>query len=165
MQPKQKAVFLDRDGVLNKRRVDDYVKTPSEFIWLDGAREGVLRLNREGWLAIVITNQRGIARGLMTLADVEAVHGKAQRELETIGAHIDAFYLCPHNSDEGCDCRKPQPGLILRAAKDWSIDLAASLLIGDTDSDIEAANRAGVRAWKMRTDGNLKEELEKALNG
>lgn len=156
----RRAAFLDRDGVLNRRAPpQDYVKSPVEFVWLAGAREGVLRLNREGWLVLVVTNQRGIARGLMTDRDLEAIHARAQRELEAIGAHVDAFYTCPHADSDACSCRKPQPGLILRAAQDWNVDLGASFLVGDDDRDLEAARRAGVRAHRMRSDGDLAREL------
>jgi D-glycero-D-manno-heptose 1,7-bisphosphate phosphatase len=152
----RRAAFLDRDGVLNRRApAHDYVKSPAEFEWLAGAREGVLRLNREGWLVLVVTNQRGVARGLMTARDVESIHAHAQRELGEIGAHVDAFYYCPHGDEDACACRKPQPGLILRAARDWNVDLEASFLVGDDDRDVEAARRAGVRGRKMSTDGDL----------
>jgi D-glycero-D-manno-heptose 1,7-bisphosphate phosphatase len=123
----------------------------------------VRRLNDEGWLVLVVTNQRGVARGLMSAADVEAIHAKAQRELAEIGAHVDAFYFCPHGNEDGCACRKPQPGLILRGAREWGVDLAASLLIGDDERDLEAARRAGVRAHRIATDGNLFETLAALL--
>ncbi len=146
--------------MLNRRApIDDYVKSASEFAWLAGAREGVRRLNDEGWLVLVVTNQRGVARGLMSAVDVEAIHARAQRELREIGARVDAFYFCLHGDEDRCACRKPQPGLILRAAQEWNVDLAASLLIGDDDRDIEAARRAGVRAQRMASDGNLSETL------
>jgi D-glycero-D-manno-heptose 1,7-bisphosphate phosphatase len=160
----RRAAFLDRDGVLNRRAgPDDYVKSVAEFEWLAGAREAVRRLNDAGWLVLVVTNQRGIARGLMSAADVEAIHARAQRELHEIGAHVDAFYYCPHGDGDRCACRKPQPGLILRAAQDWNVDLAASFLIGDDDRDLEAARRAGVRAAKMPSDGDLREALSALL--
>jgi len=156
----RRAVFLDRDGVLTRRAPPaDYVKSVSEFVWLAGASEAVLRLNQEGWLVLVVSNQRGIARGLMTASDVEAIHDHAQRELRQLGAHVDAFYYCPHGDEDDCACRKPQPGLILRAARDWNVDLGASILIGDDDRDIEAARRAGVRARKMPTDSDLSQTL------
>jgi len=155
-----RAFFLDRDGVLNRRAAPgDYVKSLAEFEWLAGAREGVRRLNEDNWLVLVVTNQRGVARGLMTAADVEAIHAHAQRELLEIGAHVDAFYYCPHGGDDQCACRKPQPGLILRAAREWSVDLAASFLIGDDDRDLEAARRAGLPARRMMSDGDLSQTL------
>jgi len=150
--------------VLNRRAPEhDYVKSPAEFAWLPGAREGVLRLNREGWLVLVVTNQRGVARGLMSANDVEAIHARAQRELDAIGARIDAFYYCPHGDEDACACRKPAPGLILRAAQDWRVDLAASFLVGDDERDLLAARRAGVRGHKVPTDGDLSRALTEIL--
>jgi D-glycero-D-manno-heptose 1,7-bisphosphate phosphatase len=160
-----RAFFLDRDGVLNRRApAGDYVKSAAEFAWLDGAREGVRRLNGEGYLVLVVTNQRGIARGVMTADDVEAIHARAQRELNDAGARVDAFYVCPHSDEDRCLCRKPEPGLILRAAREWNVDLADSFLVGDDDRDLEAARRAGVRARKMPSDGNLTETLADLLD-
>lgn len=150
--------------MLNRRAPEhDYVKSPAEFAWLPGAREGVRRLNREGWLVLVVTNQRGVARGLMTTQDVEAIHARAQRDLEGIGAHVDAFYYCPHGDEDACACRKPAPGLILRAARDWNVELAASFLVGDDERDVLAAERAGVRACRMPTDGDLTQALARIL--
>jgi len=160
----RRACFLDRDGVLNRRAPPgDYVKSVAEFAWLAGAREAVHRLNDEGWLVLVVTNQRGVARGLMTAADVEAIHAHLQRGLRAVGAHVDGFYYCPHDDSDGCTCRKPQPGLLERAAAEWNVDLAASFLIGDDDRDIEAARRAGVRALKMPSDGDLRVALSEVL--
>jgi D-glycero-D-manno-heptose 1,7-bisphosphate phosphatase len=161
---RRRAAFLDRDGVLNRRApAHDYVRSPAEFVWLAGAREGVRRLNDEGWLVLVVSNQRGVARGLMTAADVEAIHARAQRELRAQGAHVDAFYFCPHGEDDRCACRKPQPGMILRAATEWNVDLAASFLVGDDARDLEAARRAGVRAWQMASDADLAHMLAEIL--
>jgi histidinol-phosphate phosphatase family protein len=159
-RPLRRAAFLDRDGVLPEH---DYVKSPAEFTWLAGAREGVLRLNREGWLVLVVTNQRGVARGLMTAQDVDAIHARAQRELAEIGARVDAFYFCPHRDEDACACRKPQPGLILRAAQEWRVDLEGSFLVGDDERDVTAARRAGVRGHRMPTDGDLSQALAELL--
>ena len=162
---RRRAAFLDRDGTLNRRApAHDYVRSPDGFVWLTGAREGIRRLNDEGWLVLVVTNQRGIARGLYTAADVEAIHAKARRELAEIGARVDAFYFCPHGDEDGCDCRKPRPGLILRGAREWDVDLGQSLLIGDDERDLEAARRAGVRGHAIATDGNLLEVLGEVLH-
>jgi len=150
--------------VLNRRAPPgDYVKSVAEFVWLAGAREGVRRLNDEGWLVLVVTNQRGIARGLYTAADVEAIHARAQRDLREFGAHVDAFYFCPHADEDRCACRKPQPGLILRAAQEWDVDLAASFLVGDDERDILAARRAGVRARQIPSNGDLAQALALTL--
>jgi D-glycero-D-manno-heptose 1,7-bisphosphate phosphatase len=144
------ALFLDRDGVLN---VDTgYLHRPEELRWVPGAIETVKRFNDLGWLVVVVTNQAGIARGLYDEAAMHGLHAFMQDELRRHGAHVDAFYHCPHHPEGiladlavGCDCRKPEPGMLLAAARDWPIDLAASLLVGDRETDIEAARRAGVR--------------------
>jgi len=146
------ALFLDRDGVLN----DDlgYVVRWQDFRWIPGARTLIKRFNEAGWLVIVVTNQAGIARGYYEETDVEALHRQLNQDLANIGARIDAFYYCPYHADATIERyrlpdhpeRKPNPGMILRAAKDWNIDLGRSLMIGDKPSDIEAAKRASVDA-------------------
>ena len=145
------AVFFDRDGVLN----DDvgYVHAPEQFRWMPGAREAVKAANDAGSLAIVVTNQAGIGRGYYTEADFEAFSRWIEVQLAEIGAHLDATYFCPHHPEAAlppylvaCDCRKPKPGMILQAAADWDVDLERSVLIGDKDSDMAAAEAAGVRA-------------------
>ena len=144
------AAFLDRDGVLN--RDAGYVWRTADFEWLPGAKQAIKSLNDAGYLVIVVTNQSGIARGLYGEADVEHLHRWMNGELGRDGAHIDAFYYCPHHPTEGhgphrrvCDCRKPAPGLLLRAMHDWRIERATSFMIGDKDIDIAAAHAAGVR--------------------
>ena len=150
--------------MLNRRPPPgEYVKSAAEFVWLAGAREGIRRLNDEGWLVFVVTNQRGVALGLYSAEDVLAIHARAQRELNEIGAHIDGFYFCPHGDEDRCACRKPEPGLILRAAQEWNVDLAASFLIGDDERDVEAARRAGVRARKIASDASLAQVLAETL--
>lgn len=142
-----RAVFFDRDGIINERRPDDYVKTPAEFILLPDIFQLLPEVHRRGALAIVITNQRGIARGLMSSGDLQTIHDFMQDEVERrTGERFDAIYYCPHERDENCHCRKPRPGMLLDAARDHAIDLAASWMIGDTESDIEAGHAAGCRA-------------------
>lgn len=144
------AVLFDRDGVLN---IDHgYVGEPERLEWVPGARQAVAALNRSGVLAIVVTNQSGVARGLYDLAAVEALHAHMQADLATEGAHVDAFYVCPYHAEARVEAflhpdhpdRKPNPGMILRAIADWGIDPARALVVGDKDSDLEAARRAGV---------------------
>jgi D-glycero-D-manno-heptose 1,7-bisphosphate phosphatase len=144
------AAFLDRDGVLNQDT--GYVHRPEDFVWLDGAKQAVKRLNDRGWLVFVVTNQAGIARGFYGPSEVEALHRWINAELQGVGAHIDAFYYCPHHPTEGrepyrlsCDCRKPAPGLLLQAMQDWPVRREASVMIGDKSIDMEAAKAAGVR--------------------
>jgi D-glycero-D-manno-heptose 1,7-bisphosphate phosphatase len=144
------AAFFDRDGVLN---VDTgYVSRPDEFAWTPGATDAIQALNAAGYLVFVASNQSGVARGRFTCADVDCLHGWMNRELAHAGARIDAFYYCPHHPTEGsgpytreCDCRKPKPGLILRACAEWPVDVGRSFLVGNSDRDLEAARRAGVR--------------------
>lgn len=139
------TVFLDRDGVINRRLPGDYVKSWDEFEFLPRAQEALALLTAAGLRLIVVTNQRGIARGLMTTADLHAIHRRMLDELAAAGAHVAAVYYCPHDRNE-CECRKPKIGLLLRARRDFPvIDFARAVVIGDTPSDIEAGKRAGCR--------------------
>ena len=145
------ALFLDRDGVLNEDR--GYVARWEDFHWIAGARQAVAAFNRAGWLVIVVTNQSGVGRGFYSEADMHALHARMAEDLAELGGHIDAFYYAPHHPDAPLDAyrhpdppdRKPNPGMILRALSDWPIDKAASVLVGDKPSDLEAALRAGIR--------------------
>jgi len=147
------AVFLDRDGVINVRRPEvEYVTQVAQFDFLPGALEALTILSELGFALVVVTNQRGIARKMMTEDDLSAVHGYMQAEALKRGVQFDAVYHCPHDTFEQCACRKPEPGMILKAAEDLEIDLTRSYMVGDTPSDIEAGKRAGVRAVQI-TDG------------
>lgn len=155
-----RAIFFDRDGVLNEEV--GYLWRAENFRWIDGAREAVKFCNERGFLTVVVTNQGGIARGLYRAADVDELHNFIQRELSAIDAHIDAFYYCPHHPEGTvsefsvpCTCRKPQPGLILRACRELDIDPAQSILFGDSERDIQAAHAANLRAGIFFTGGNL----------
>lgn len=140
----KKFVFLDRDGTLNVRPPKAcYVERPEEFIWLPGAIEAVKRLNDAGYLVILISNQPGIARGRLTEEMLQNIHNKMILDLADAGAHIDKIYYCPHNWNEGCECRKPKPGMLYQAQKDFSLNLRAGYLIGDDERDIEAGNVVG----------------------
>jgi len=163
------VAFLDRDGVLN--RDHGYVHKREDFEWLPGAREAVKRLNDTGHLVIVVSNQAGIARGLYAPADVERLHCWINAELAKAGAHIDAFYYCPHHPTEGkgdyrrtCDCRKPAPGMLLQAMRDWPVNAAASFMVGDKEIDMQAAAAAGVRGVRY-SGGNLDAVIGEALAG
>ncbi|MBR7025921.1 MAG: HAD family hydrolase [Selenomonadaceae bacterium] len=149
------AIFFDRDGVLNEEV--GYLWQVENFKWIDGAREAIKFCNERGILSIVVTNQGGIARGLYTSEDVNALHDFMQKNLAEVGAHIDGFYFCPHHPDFSgeCDCRKPKPGMILQACKDFKINPANSILFGDSKRDIEAAEAANLQAGIFFTEGNL----------
>ena len=154
-QPLKPALFLDRDGVLNEDR--GYVARWEDFRWIPGARETVAAFNRAGWLVIVVTNQSGVGRGYYTEDDMHALHARMLEELTAAGGHIDGFYFAPHHPESRLERyrhpdhpdRKPNPGMILRAIADHHIDPARSFLIGDQDSDLEAARRAGVPGFRF----------------
>lgn len=140
------AVFFDRDGIVNRRRVDDYVRQWGDFEFLPEIFTILPRAREAGFVAILVTNQRGIARGLMSETALETIHASMQRELARVaGAVFDAIYYCPHERDAGCNCRKPLPGMLLDAARDHALDLEASWMIGDSESDIAAGLAAGCR--------------------
>jgi len=142
---------MDRDGTISEEV--GYVNHPSRYRVFPYSAEAVRLLNEAGWLAILVTNQAGVARGYFTEEVITAVHGVLERELERGGARLDAVYYCAHHPTVGeppyrfdCDCRKPKPGLIERAARDFDIDLAQSWMVGDRHSDVELAHNAGTRA-------------------
>lgn len=143
----KKVVFLDRDGTLNLRPAKaNYVNSPLEFHWIPGAIEAIKKLKQQGWLIILITNQPGIARGTLTEERLREIHDKMQKDLLQENACIDKIYYCPHNWDEGCDCRKPKPGMLYQAQKDFYLDLTKCVLIGDDERDICAGEAAGVKS-------------------
>jgi D-glycero-D-manno-heptose 1,7-bisphosphate phosphatase len=147
----RRAVFIDRDGTISEEV--GYLNHPSRFRLFPYSADAVRSLNERGWLAIVVTNQAGVARGYFSEEMIHAVHEQLERELENEGARLDAIYYCAHHPTVGeppyrlhCDCRKPKPGLILRAAEKFDIDLASSWMVGDRYSDIELARNAGVNS-------------------
>ena len=151
---KQKAVFLDRDGTINK--YVGFLRNINDFELIDGVSEAIKRINASGYLAIVITNQPVIARGEVTYEELNEIHNKMETILGNEGAYLDAIYYCPHHPDSGfdgeikelkidCDCRKPKPGLLLKAAEELNIDLSQSWMIGDSKNDIMAGKNAGCK--------------------
>jgi D-glycero-D-manno-heptose 1,7-bisphosphate phosphatase len=138
------AVFLDRDGTLNERPPDhDYVRSPAEFVWLPGAREAVARLWAAGYTPLVVSNQRGVARGLLSLETLRAIDVRIQLDLADYGVAIRAFSYCVHDESDECECRKPKPGMLLALASELDIDMAQSWMIGDSESDVLAGDAAG----------------------
>lgn len=150
----QKAVFLDRDGTINK--YVGFLRNINDFELIPGVADAIRKINESGYLAIVVTNQPVIARGEVTVAQLDEIHRKMATELGKAGAYVDAIYYCPHHPDKGfkgeiselkfdCDCRKPKPGMLLQAAKDFNINLLQSYMIGDSVSDIHAGKAAGCK--------------------
>lgn len=154
LRNKQKAIFLDRDGTINK--YVGYLRTPEQFELLDGVGEAIRKINLSGYLAIVVTNQPVIARGEVTVDGLQEIHNKMETMLGKEGAYLDGVYYCPHHPDKGfageveelkivCECRKPKAGLLLQAAKDFNIDLSQSWMIGDSENDVLAGRNAGCK--------------------
>lgn len=142
---RKRAIFLDRDGVINKYR-QDYVKAWDEFVLLPGVLEALGLLADSEFLVIVITNQSAINRGLVSNTIVEDINWRMVNQVKKSGARIDGVYYCPHIPSEGCDCRKPLPGLLLRAAREMHIDLERSYCVGDKMTDVAAGKAAGCRS-------------------
>ena len=164
---KQKAIFLDRDGTINK--YVGFLRNIDDFELIEGVAEAIKLINQSGYLAIVVTNQPVIARGEVTWEELNEIHEKMATLLGKEGAYVDGIYICPHHPDKGfegerpeykidCDCRKPKPGLLLQAAKDFNIDLSESYMIGDSHRDVEAGENAGVKKSIL-----IKENNENAL--
>ena len=154
LRSKQKAVFLDRDGTINKDC--GFITDARNFELLPKAAEAIKKINASGYLAIVVTNQPVIARGECTFEELERIHNKMETELGKKGAFIDGLYFCPHHPDKGftgenaaykceCACRKPKAGMLLQAAKDFNIDIASSYMIGDSEKDVLAGEKAGCK--------------------
>jgi len=145
-----RAVFLDRDGVINRKAPEgSYVTRWEEVELLPGGAEAVKRIREAGFLIVVVSNQRAVARGLLSEAGLEFLHLRMWQELFRGERGFDAVYYCPHDADPPCECRKPQPGMLLAAAQDCGIDLAASWMIGDSESDVQAGRRAGCRTIRI----------------
>ena len=154
LKNKQKAIFLDRDGTINK--YVGFLRNIEDFELIDGVAEAIRRINESGYLAIVVTNQPVVARGEVSFAELEEIHNKMETLLGKEGAYLDAIYYCPHHPHKGyegerpelkinCDCRKPKPGMLLKAAKDFNIDLSQSWMVGDGENDIKAGMNAGCK--------------------
>jgi histidinol-phosphate phosphatase family protein len=148
-----RAVFLDRDGVLTRER-SDYVKNVDELEILPGIYDPLREIRRRGFRIVLVTNQSVVGRGLTTDEGLARIHEKLGQDLERHGCRLDAIYYCPHIPENHCDCRKPEPGLILRAARELGIDRGKSWMIGDKEIDLEAAKRAGCRGIRVPTNGD-----------
>jgi D-glycero-D-manno-heptose 1,7-bisphosphate phosphatase len=154
-----RAVFLDRDGVINQKPIEgQYVTRWEDFHILPGVIEGIVLLNRAGFRVIVVTNQRCVAKGLLTVTELEKMHERMTDFLVRAGATIDGTFYCPHEMEPSCDCRKPAPGMLLNAARLLDIELPASWMIGDSDIDVEAGRNAGCKTARLSATGEAIEE-------
>lgn len=171
---KQKAIFLDRDGTIN--RYVGFLRDIDEFELIDGVAEAIRNINSSGYLAIVVTNQPVIARGEVTMDELQEIHNKMETLLGIKGAYLDGIYFCPHHPHKGyegeipelkidCECRKPKPGLLLKAAEDFNIDLSQSWMIGDGENDVKAGISAGCRTGLLGTEQYGQDVTETSMLG
>jgi D-glycero-D-manno-heptose 1,7-bisphosphate phosphatase len=161
LKRKQKAIFLDRDGTINK--YVGFLRNIDEFDLIDGVADAIKLINNSGYLAIVVTNQPVIARGEVTFGELHEIHNKMETLLGFHGAYLDGIYFCPHHPHKGydgevkelkfdCECRKPKPGMLLQAAQEFNIDLSLSWMIGDSENDIVAGIAAGCKTGLLGTE-------------
>ena len=169
---KQKAIFLDRDGTINK--YVGFLRKIDQFELTDTSAQAIRMINDSEYLAIVVTNQPVIARGEVSFEELDEIHKKMETLLGKQGAYVDGLYFCPHHPDSGfegevrelkidCDCRKPKPGMFYKAAEDFNIDLSQSYMIGDSDSDMTAGSAAGCKCIRIETDGDLVKAVDQVL--
>lgn len=152
----KKVIFLDRDGVINKKPPKaDYVKNWNEFKFLPGAIEALKILTQNGYEIYIISNQAGIARGMMTEDDLKEIHEKMKKGLENHGVKVSGIYYCPHGWGEGCECRKPKPGMFFQAAREHYLDLTKIIFIGDDERDVQAGNAADCPTILVNPEKNL----------
>ena len=144
------TIFIDRDGVINENR-SDYVKSWDEFRFLAGSREAIAALTKAGHRIIVCTNQAGVAQGLISTGTMEDIHHRMQAAIEEMGGVIEKVYACTHSKTADCDCRKPRPGMLLRASRELDLDMSDALFIGDSITDMQAGSAAGVRTMLVLT--------------
>lgn len=174
LSKKQKAIFLDRDGTLNK--YVGFLTDIDELQLIDGVTDAIKKINDSQYLAIVITNQPVVARGEVSFDELDEIHNKLETLLGKDGAYLDAIYYCPHHPHSGyegevkelkfdCECRKPKPGLIFQAAKDFNIDLSNSFMIGDSESDVLCGNNAGCKSFLINNNNSLNNIIDSILSG
>jgi D-glycero-D-manno-heptose 1,7-bisphosphate phosphatase len=154
-----KLVIVDRDGTINQDS-PDYIKSPDEWRPIPGSLEAIARLTQAGYRVVVATNQSGIGHGLFDTRTLFAIHDKLQRALGQVGGRVDAFFFCPHRADEGCRCRKPEPGMLLEVARRFNVPIDEVIMVGDSRKDVEAAAAAGARPVLVLT-GNGGKTQEK----
>lgn len=155
-------VILERDGVINEDP-DAYIKSPEEWMPIPGSLEAIAQLNRSGFRIAVLTNQAGVSREVFDLAALERIHDKMRQQVEEAGGHIEAVFVCPHGPEDGCDCRKPRPGLLQRFAREYGVDLRGVPVVGDSLRDVQAAQSVGAEPILVET-GKGKRTLRRNPN-
>jgi D-glycero-D-manno-heptose 1,7-bisphosphate phosphatase len=153
-----RLVILDRDGVINKES-EAFIKSPEEWIPIPGSIEAIARLYKNGYSVVVASNQSGIARHLLSLDTLAAIHGRMKREVEAAGGKIESIFFCPHGPGDGCDCRKPKPGLLKQIAERYQVSLKGLPMIGDSERDLQAARAVRGRPILVKT-GNGQKTLQ-----
>ena len=157
-----RIAILDRDGVINYDS-DAYIKSPQEWQPIPGSLEAIARLSQAHWRVVIATNQSGLARGLFDAGTLMAIHARLRHEVQRAGGQIDAIFICPHGPDEGCDCRKPQPGMLREIGRRYELDLRQVPFIGDSLRDLQAAESAGCLPWLVRTGNGAHTEVKGGL--
>jgi D-glycero-D-manno-heptose 1,7-bisphosphate phosphatase len=157
--PKQRYILLDRDGVINHDS-DVFIKSPDQWIPIEGSLEAIALLNAHGYQVIVVTNQSGVARGLFDEIMLEKIHAKMRQLVSEKGGHITAIYYCPHGADSECECRKPKAGLLKAFAADFHADLTTIAVIGDSLRDLQAADAVGAQPILVKTGKGKKTLIE-----
>lgn len=148
-------IILDRDGVINFDS-DLYIKSPDEWRPIPGSLEAIATLNRAGFRVVVATNQSGVARGLYDLETLDEIHEKMMRELAAFGGYVEEIFFCPHHPDEGCDCRKPKPGMLQQIQAKYNFNFASTFFIGDSWVDVTAAKTVGCKPLLVETGNGLR---------
>ncbi|MEM7194894.1 MAG: D-glycero-beta-D-manno-heptose 1,7-bisphosphate 7-phosphatase [Pseudomonadota bacterium] len=156
-----KLIILDRDGVINHDS-DAFIKTPDEWIPIDGSLEAIADLTREDYQVVIVTNQSGIARGLLSINTLNQIHQKLLDQLHSLGGEISAIFFCPHGADDDCMCRKPLPGMFHDLSKRLRVDLAGVYAVGDSVRDLQAATRAGATAIAVRTGKGMRTQMARS---
>ena len=159
---KYTAIFLDRDGVINEER-KDYVKNIDEFKIIDGSLDAIKLLKEKKIIVVIITNQSAINRGLLSVESLNTIHESLQIKLLELGVTLDGIYFCPHTPEENCLCRKTKPGLLLEAIKELNIDIKTSLMIGDSQKDLDAANAIGCKSKLLSKNEKLLDVIRKLI--
>lgn len=159
----RKAVFFDRDGIINNKR-DDYVKSLEEFEINENIFDVIREIKKKGFLAVMVTNQSAINRGLLTIDMLNEIHEFFENVLVNHNLNLDGIYFCPHKPEDNCDCRKPKPGMLLQASRELDIDLKNSWIIGDSQTDIDAGNIVGCKGILVKNKHRILDVIKEKIH-